>query len=76
MIAVGLSALFIANIATRGKPLYCPACRTQKLMAVYKSVQFRCTQCDAEFTRMGVNFVRVGVDEEKIPHATAKLKGP
>jgi hypothetical protein len=72
----GLGGLLIANLATRGRAIYCPACRTPNLAAFVRTYRYRCNQCAAEFTRIGLQFVREGgqPDEETIPHATAKLK--
>ena len=74
LIATGLVGLVIANIATRNRPIFCPACRTRSLLPVHKSYRFRCTQCQAEFTRAGLTLVRMDADEDRIPSATAKLK--
>ena len=74
LIATGLVGLVIANIATRNRPIFCPACRTRSLLPLHKSYRFRCTQCQAEFTRVGVQLVQEGVEEDRIPSATAKIK--
>ena len=74
LIALGLAGLVIANIATRNRPIFCPACRTRSLLPVHKNYRFQCTQCQAEFTRVGVQLVQEGVEEDRIPGATAKIK--
>ena len=75
LLLAGLGGLFLANRAMRDKPIYCPACRTPHLRAFVRTYRYRCTQCAAEYTRVGMQFVREGGrDEETIPHATAKVK--
>ena len=67
----------MANLAMRNRAIYCPACRTPNLVAFVRSYRYRCNQCAAEYTRIGMQFVREDAhgEEETIPHATAKLKG-
>jgi len=79
LVGLGVGALVWANLRMRNTPVFCPACRTQSLMNVRGNVQFRCTQCAAEFMRIGLQFVRQRADDgesERVPSATATIKEP
>ena len=79
LVGLGVGALVWANVKTRNTPVFCPACRTQSLRNVRGNVTFRCTQCAAEFTRIGLQLVRQradGGESERVPSATATIKEP
>ena len=58
-------------------PDLCPACRTPNLVAFVRSYRYRCNQCAAEFTRVGMQFVREGGqgDGETIPSRDREVEG-
>ncbi len=75
IVAAGLLIVLGAFSRMDVQPSLCPRCRRRSLLPDHRGVIWRCVPCEAEYLRVGANYVARGTggpNGERIPMATLR----